>query len=445
MVERVFNNECRVFNLYFMCPLNFIVMNPKHLILSAAAAMLLAAGCTNEMETISPSGMTLNESAAEIVKGETLQLLATVEPEGATYEEIAWTSDAPEVASVDMDGLVTALSVGEATITASIDDSFEASCKITVVGPAAESIALDAETMTLLIGATAQLTATPSPEDADVSDLVWSSSDEGVAEVDANGMVTAIAAGKATVSVAVGSVKASCEVTVTAPAQVGDFFYSDGTWSTEQQSDKECIGIVFAVGHNEYDVSDYSGTGIGTKQCNGYVIALNDVSSNWAMWGPQGVELGLYPKDEFGDPVQNGRENGQYNDWSGYLYSQIVKQTADQNGGLSPDSAEGYPLFYYAMVSYAEQVPAPANTSGWFLPSISQIYQSLGVSDELSTVNGATEMANDWYASSSEASVDNPGPQDYFRYLNNMNMGDPFISADGKDIDWFLARAVLAF
>lgn len=418
-------------------------MNPKHLFFSAAAALLLSVGCSNDSEPVAPSSMTLNQSSVEIVKGETFQLLTSVEPEGASYGNITWVSKDPAIASVSADGLVTALAVGETTVTASIDNLVTASCQVTVVGPAAESVSLNVETLSLATGAQAQLTATVSPEDADLSGLVWASSDENVATVDNQGMVTAVAPGQSTVSVTVGNAEASCIVTVAAPAQVGDYFYADGTWSTELQSDKQCIGIVFAVGHNEYDASDYSQSGIGTEQCHGYVIALNDTSDSYGMWGPQGKELGLYPKDEFGDPIQNGRENGQYNDWSGYLYSQTVKQEADLNGGLSADKAEGYPLFYYAMISYASLVPAPQNTSGWFLPSISQLYQSLNVSDKIASVDGGKKMISDWYASSSEAAGENPGPQDYFRYLSNM--GSVFISQDGKDISWFLARSVLAF
>lgn len=418
-------------------------MKPKHLISSAAIAMLLSVGCTNETETVAPSGLTLDKPSVEVVKGDTFTLSAIVEPEGAAYGEIFWTSDAPEIASVNTEGTVTAVSVGDATITASVSGSLSASCKVTVVGPAAESITLNAETLTLAIGEQTLLSATPFPEDANMKDLIWSSSDSKVAEVDAQGMVTAISAGKATVNVATGNAKASCVITVSAPAQVGDYFYSDGTWSTELVSEKQCIGIVFAIGHNEYDASDYSESGIGKTKCNGYVIALNDASSSYAMWGPQGQELGLYPKDEFGDPIQNGKENGMYNDWSGYLYSQIAKEDADKNGGLSADKAEGHPLFYHAMVTYANTVPAPENTSGWFLPAISQLYQSLEVSDRIASVEGGKKLANDWYGSSSEAAVDNPGPQDYFRYL--LNMGTPIISADGKDINWFLARSVLAF
>lgn len=264
-----------------------------------------------------------------------------------------------------------------------------------------------------------------------------------MASVDEQGLVTAVAAGQATVRVAVGSAEASCVVTVVAPAQVGDYFYADGTWSTELAADKQCIGIVFAVGHSEYDASDYSSTGIGKAKCNGYVIALNDASTSYAMWGPKGQELGCYPKDEFGDPIQNGRENGQYNDWSGYLYSCLAKADADQNGDLSAGAAEGHPLFYYAMVAYADAVPAPGTTSGWFLPAISQLYQSLNVADRIASVEGGKKLASDWYGSSSEAAVDNPGPQDYFRYL--MNMGTPSVSSDGKDGAWFYARSVLAF
>ena len=336
-------------------------MKPKHLF-SAAVAVLLLAGCSNDTETVSPSGLVLDPTTLEIVKGETYTLRATVEPADAAYGQISWVSDAPEIASVDAEGTVTALAVGEATVTASVGSDISASCRVTVVGPAAESLTLNAAALTLTIGEQSQLTATPSPEDANLEGLAWSSSDSGVASVDGQGLVTAVAAGQATVRVAVGSIEASCVVTVVAPAQVGDYFYADGTWSTELAADKQCIGIVFAVGHSEYDASDYSSTGIGKAKCNGYVIALNDASTSYAMWGPKGQELGCYPKDEFRDPIQNGRENGQY---------------------------------------------------------------------------------NDWYGSSSEAAVDNPGPQDYFRYL--MNMGTPSVSADGKDGAWFYARSVLAF
>lgn len=70
-------------------------------------------------------------------------------------------SDAPEIASVDAEGTVTALAVGEATVTASVGSDISASCRVTVVGPAAESLTLNAAALTLTIGEQSQLTATP--------------------------------------------------------------------------------------------------------------------------------------------------------------------------------------------------------------------------------------------------------------------------------------------
>lgn len=406
-----------------------------------AAAMLLPAGCTPE--TVTPSGLTINPQSIEIVKGETYALSVTVEPEGASTEGIIWSSSSPETASIDAAGTVSAIAVGEATVTATLD-GLTSSCKVTVKGPAAESLTINVENTKMSIGEELQLSVMPFPEDADITDIIWTTSDSNIADVDSQtGLVTAIAAGSASIKATSGNAEATCTITVTTPAKVGDYFYSDGTWSTEIESGKQCIGIVFAVGQSEYDTSDYSDSGIGKEKCNGYVVALTDATDSYAMWGPKGIELGLYPTDEFGDPIQNGGDNGKYNDWSGYRYSKVAEGEAEKSGGLSPDKAEGYPLFYHAMVKYSNTVPAPESTSGWFLPSISQLYQSTEVSDRIEAVEGGEKLASDWYASSSEAAVDNPGPQDYFRYL--MNMGTPSVSSDGKDGAWFYARSVLAF
>ncbi len=70
--------------------------------------------------------------------------------------------------------------------------------------------------LTMDVGDTAQLTATVTPEDASNKAVVWSSSDESIATVDANGVVTAKAVGKATITATTvdGGYTASCQVTV---------------------------------------------------------------------------------------------------------------------------------------------------------------------------------------------------------------------------------------
>ena len=67
--------------------------------------------------------------------------------------------------------------------------------------------------------------------------------------------------------------------------QLGDYFCknSSGDWyiipGVEEPS-SECIGIVFYTGQHVKDKSDYSNTGIGKKQCHGYVVALTDVHND---------------------------------------------------------------------------------------------------------------------------------------------------------------------
>ena len=63
----------------------------------------------------------------------------------------------------------------------------------------------------------------------------------------------------------------------------------------------------------------------------------------------------------------------------------------------------GYPATYYAVVDYAHKVPFPANSTGWFLPSIGQmwnVYQNRASLFEGKTV--VSGLKSDWYWSSSE-------------------------------------------
>ena len=77
------------------------------------------------------------------------------------------------------------------------------------------------------------------------------------------------------------------------PPKVGDYFYSDGTFSTEREASKTCIGIVFYVGQHENDGSDYSATGIGQAKCHGYAVAVQDAASN-CIWGASAKKVGQH-------------------------------------------------------------------------------------------------------------------------------------------------------
>ncbi len=76
-------------------------------------------------------------------------------------------------------------------------------------------VTLDKTEATLKVGDSLTLKATVVPDDTTDKTVVWSSSDPSVAKVDENGKVTAVAAGKATITATVGGVSATCEVEVT--------------------------------------------------------------------------------------------------------------------------------------------------------------------------------------------------------------------------------------
>ena len=164
---------------------------------------------------ISATGVTLNKTAITLEKGTAETLTATVAPENST-DKVVWSSSAPTIAEVDQNGKVTAVGGGKATITATAG-KVSASCEVTVTVPVA-SITLNENTLELKKGATAVLTATVEPSDADDKTVVWKSLNQDVATVDQNGKVTAVASGTAKITATAGGKTAECTVTVTNPA-----------------------------------------------------------------------------------------------------------------------------------------------------------------------------------------------------------------------------------
>ena len=75
-------------------------------------------------------------------------------------------------------------------------------------------VRIDRPTMALTVGETGQLTATVTPEDAADKSVVWHSGNTAAATVDDSGLVTAVAAGNATITATAGGKQATCEVTV---------------------------------------------------------------------------------------------------------------------------------------------------------------------------------------------------------------------------------------
>jgi uncharacterized protein YjdB len=151
-------------------------------------------------------------------------LSATVLPDTATNTTVLWTSDRPTVATVDPDtGVVTAVSVGTAAITAQAKDGSgkrgTAAVTVSEIVIPVESVTLSPKTLDLVLGgasATGSLTAAVAPDSASNKAVIWSSSNSAVASVSQSGVVTAVSAGAATITAtAAGDSEKSDTATVT--------------------------------------------------------------------------------------------------------------------------------------------------------------------------------------------------------------------------------------
>jgi len=170
--------------------------------------------------TVRLTGLKLDNTKITLTRGVTGQdektLVATPEPSDTTdTSNITWTSGNTAIATVDANGKVTAVGPGTTQIKAT-KGSFIAICEVEVKVPLT-SISLNKSNTEILIKQSETLVVTYNPTDTnDNRTINWTSSDESIATVDANGKVTAKAEGTVTItatSVVDKSITATCQVT----------------------------------------------------------------------------------------------------------------------------------------------------------------------------------------------------------------------------------------
>lgn len=139
-----------------------------------------------------------------------------------TGRTVVWSSSAPGVATVSTSGVVSAIAVGTATIGVAVDGVGPASFPLVVSPPPVASVSVTAPDSSLTIGTSVQAAVVARDAQGGVLTLtgrtvVWSSNASSVASVTPNGVVTAVAAGNATIGVTVDGVgPATIPVTVAA-------------------------------------------------------------------------------------------------------------------------------------------------------------------------------------------------------------------------------------
>ena len=246
------------------------------------------AASTHIKVVVTPTGVAAPESIDLVTNGEnTKDLDAKIVPEDATEVKLAYVSSDEGVATVDENGLVTAVADGKCTITAYViadapataesatqeadavvtgdedatseaatddgiammpedladvdsafgvvPDGMKAETEVTV-STKVEKIELDQTKGSLKVGNSVTIKATVTPDEATDKTVTWSSSDEKVATVDSNGKVTAVASGNAVITATSESnedVKANYDVTVTDKATSSSSSSNKGTTSSK--------------------------------------------------------------------------------------------------------------------------------------------------------------------------------------------------------------------
>ena len=135
---------------------------------------------------------------------------------GATTT-LTWSSSNTAVATVNSDGEINTVGIGTTTITCTASNGVYAQCVVTVNPVQVSSITLNETETEMMVGEKLQLTATISPDNATDKRVTWNSTNEAVAVVSENGLVTALGSGSCMVKATAndGSGKsASCLVTV---------------------------------------------------------------------------------------------------------------------------------------------------------------------------------------------------------------------------------------
>jgi uncharacterized protein YjdB len=180
-----------------------------------------AASCVVEVKRISVTGIILDKTNVNLDAGRAMVLTPSIVPQNATNKSLIWSSSNSSIASVDSNGLIIGKSQGTALITVkTADGGYTAVCTVMVSGTSVNvpvtGVSLSKTNVSLEVGNVIILESTVTPSAASNKQVVWQTSNAGIASVDENGIVTAKQAGVALITVRTveSGYTASCLVTV---------------------------------------------------------------------------------------------------------------------------------------------------------------------------------------------------------------------------------------
>ena len=219
------------------------------------------------------TGILLNEEEIELLGGNSFTLVPVITPDNATYPEVEWKSNDESVATVDKNGVVTAVAPGSAIITCTSKDSLvSAFCRVYVPVPVG-NFTIELGSLSLSKGASADLSITAYPINHDEG-FTFASSDNTVLTVDSQtGRVTGVGAGTATVT-AVSSLTgktAEIEILVIQPVESISFELSEYNGAYTGLTHQLRYNIYPADAYNQSVRFESSDNSIATVTADGFI------------------------------------------------------------------------------------------------------------------------------------------------------------------------------
>lgn len=237
-----------------------------------------------EVKTVPVSGITIkNEAGGVLGIGGEMKLDVEIQPSNATNKVLAWESSDPDVATVAEDGTIRGVSEGTTTITVRSTDGSDVSAtyQLTVETVHVTGVTLDTDSVELAVNGTCTLVADVQPANAGNKAMSWSSSDPNVATVSDSGVVTAVSAGEAVITVTTedGTFTDTCTVTVIAGYNV--IFVSDhGSVDTSSLAVEHGGSVEFTVSpDNGYEIVSVTANGSTISPVDG-VYTVEDIDAD---------------------------------------------------------------------------------------------------------------------------------------------------------------------
>ncbi len=218
-------------------------------------------------KVVYPETVAITNAPTTAQVGDKVQLNATIAPSNASNKGLLFTSSNALVATVNAEGMINFLSAGTTTITVKCVGNPAIYDEITITVTEKDvlptSVSFDNRPTTGIVGESCTLFVTVLPEEATNYDVVFVSSNEAVATVNANGRVSFVGAGTVTITVkcvADESITASLTITVSNPASSGDnggnnnggsnSGITDTTGTTDVETKSGCsnaLGVAFVL------------------------------------------------------------------------------------------------------------------------------------------------------------------------------------------------------